>query len=348
MTDSDFVVLFEKLCSIPGVSGQEQNVAKAIKAELISRGAQVSTDRLGNVSAVIKGQGKAPSLMFIAHMDEVGAIVSEVCDNGLLNFRTVGCVAAATLAATKVLVDGVPGAISAPPAHMDKGEAPRLYIDVGAESKEEVYEMGIDVGSMVSFDTAFTTMGKNRVCGHALDDRVGCTMLIKLLEDIDFVPDGDVILGFSIREETNMTGAGMLVDMHKPDWAVPIDTVPMRMSSGGRPLIDIGKGPVFQLAEGVMSAYVGNFVHVGVKKALIKAARDANMPYQLCAEVGDWTTDGDTITRANGGTPSGYLSIPRRSAHSAAEVMDLRDPLRGVEIMKALIKNMSEIELDIV
>jgi len=337
-------------CSLPGISGQEQMVAKVIAQELTERGIRAEVDRMGNVSAVIRGRGNAPSVMLMAHMDEVGAIVSEICDNGLLLFKTVGCVDPGSLPAVRVNVNGIPGAVGAPPAHMagSAGGAPsRLYIDVGAESRGEVDAMGISIGSMVTFDTPFTRFGRHRVCGHALDDRVGCAMLLHLLDQLDFQPDGDLILGFSVREETTMAGAGMLVDRCRPDCVVAVDTVPMRMS-GGTPLIDLGKGPVFQLAEGVMSAYVGSFVHSGVKQALLQAAAEADASYQLCAEVGDWTTDGDAISRANGGTPGAYLSIPRRSAHCASEVMDLRDPQNGIRILYFLIKNMKEINLNFI
>jgi len=347
--DRSFTELFSSLCALPGISGQERRVAAAVRDELLRRGADVKADTMGNVCARIKGKGNAPSLMFIAHLDEVGAIVSEISENGLILFRTVGCVDQNSLPSARVRVAGCPGAVSAPPAHMAKGaSAGRLYIDVGAESKAQVLEMGINIGSMITFDTPFVQLTENRVCGHALDDRVGCTMLIKLFEKIDFQPEGDVIFGFSVREETTMAGAGMLVDRQKPDWVVAIDTVPMRMSSSGAPVIDLGRGPVFQLAEGVMGSFVGSFVHEGVKDALISAAQEAKSPYQLCAEVGDWTTDGDTISRGNGGTPGGYLSIPRRSAHCASEVMDLRDPLNGIDILYTLVKNMNCVKLELI
>lgn len=350
MIDCGFVKLFKELCNVPSISGMEQQMARSVRSELTIRGAKVESDRMGNVYTCIKGKGNALSLMFIAHMDEVGGIITGICDNGLLMFHTAGFVDESSLPAIRVRVDGNPGTISAPPAHTsaDAGtERQPLCIDVGAESSADVREMGIEIGSMVTYDTPFTLLGKHRVCGHALDDRVGCAMLITLFEHIDFEPEGDVWLGFSVREETTMTGAGMLVDRIKPDWAVAVDTVPIRLAVGDSG-IDLGKGPVLQMAEGVMKAYVGNVVHPGIRSALKGAATAANVSCQFCAEVGSWTTDGDIIHRSNLGTPCGYISVPRRSAHSASEVMDLRDALNGVKLMESLIKRMDKVILDFI
>lgn len=345
-----FMALLEKLCSIPGISGQEQLIVRAIKDEFTARGAQPDVDCMGNLSVRIKGKGLAPSLMLIAHTDQVGAIVSEITDAGLIMFKTVGCVDKSSLAATRVLVGSVPGAVNAPPAHMAASQSPsRPYIDVGAECRQDVLDMGIDIGTQICFDTSFTPMGKNRICSHSIDDRVGCAMLIMLYDKLKRnPPDGDVILGFSIREETTMAGAAMLVEANKPDCVIAIDTVPMRMDPSGNALIDLGRGPVFQLAEGISNSFVGNFVHPGIKSALISAACESGTAYQLCAEFGDWTTDGSTINRANGGTPSGYLSMPRRNAHSSSEIMDIRDALAGIVILTALIGKMSKINLNFI
>ena len=185
--------------------------------------------------------------MFVAHMDQIGAIISEITQAGLLMYKTVGCVDKASLPATRVLVDGIPGAVSAPPAHMASSLDNVLsYIDVGAECKEDVHAMGIDIGSQVSFDTQFTSLGKNRICSHSIDDRIGCAILIILYEYLKAsAPEGDVVLAFSVREEATMAGAAMLVDKCAPGWAIAVDTVPMKMNPygfGARPGVSVGRG----------------------------------------------------------------------------------------------------------
>lgn len=350
-TCQDFTDLLEQLCSLRGVSGQEQEVAKWVYERLKKSDPDyLHADNMGNIYATRRGQGKALHLMLVAHLDEVGGIVSEVCENGTLRFRTVGCVNAATLPSIRVRVGDLPAAVSAPPAHMQGGaiNPDDLVIDIGARSREEALKMGAQIGVQVTFDTPFTRLTERRVCSRVIDDRVGCAVLLKLFEDLDFTPAGDVTVAFSVREETTMTGAAMLVEQVRPDWVIAIDTVPIRMSSSGNALIDIGYGPVFQLMEGVMSAFVGNAAHIGVKKALMQAGDTANVPYQLCAEVGSWTTDGAALHAANGGTPSGYLSIPRRYAHSASELLDVTDAVNGIMLLRQLIDNMADVVLSII
>ncbi len=343
----DFTNLLTKLCAAKGVSGQEQEVVSLIKTELEGRCDEVSVDHMGNIIAVKKGSGTAPTLLMVAHTDEVGAIINEVRDNGLLSFKTVGYVSEPALQAIRVMVGNCPGVIGAPPAHTAKpGDAVELIIDIGASSKEEVLSMGVNVGTPVTFLGELLKLGGYRVTSHAIDDRVGCAVLLSLLDKVNN-PSGDVIFGFSVREETTMTGATMIANRTRPDCAIAIDTVPTDdIKSAGK--FRIGAGPVMQLMEGVMKSYVGNAVHPGIKKALLSASEASENPVQLCAEVGGWTTDGHALHQAAEGIPTGYLSIPRRYAHSPAEVLDLRDPIAAVDILAELIEKMDKINLDFI
>lgn len=345
------LALLHRLCMVRGISGQEQQVAKTLRDCLLDMSPdELQVDKLGNLFATRKGNGKAPSLMLVAHMDEVGAVVSEVCPNGLLRFKPVGCVNTSTLPSTRVLVGSVPGTFTAPPAHTSRGEiSPEdVFVDIGAESDEDVFSMGVNVGSPITYDAPFMQLTANRFCSRTIDDRIGCAILARSFEALDFTPDGDVTVAFSVREETSMTGAAALVERVRPDWIIAVDTVPVKKAGAGGRSIDIGKGPVIQLGEGVMQAFVGNFVTPPVKEALLRAAQKAEAPYQLCAEVGDWTTDGASLHAGNGGTPCGYISIPRRNAHSASEVFDVRDALHALELLAALIADMRRVDLDFI
>ena len=343
--------LLRRLCMLRGISGQEQQVAKAIRGSLReTRPDILRVDRLGNLFATRRGNGSAPSLMLVAHMDEVGAIVSEVCPNGLLRFKTVGCVNASTLPSTRVRVGDAAGTFTAPPAHTSRGgiSPDDVFVDIGAQSDEEVFSMGVNLASQITYDAPFTQLSENRFCSRTIDDRIGCAILVKLFETLGFTPDGDVTVAFSVREETSMTGAEALAEQVKPDWIIAVDTVPVKKIGAGGRSIDIGKGPVIQLGEGAMQAFVANFAPPPVKDAPLRAAREAGIPYQLCAEVGDWTTDGAALHRGNGGTPCGYVSIPRRNAHSASEVFDIRDAIYALDLLVTLITDMRHVNLDFV
>lgn len=349
MNEERFVSNLRKLCLSKGISGQEQEVVRQISSLLNQTTEEkVQIDSFGNLAVRIPGKGEAPSIMLVAHSDEVGGIVNDILSNGLLAFRTVGCVSKKSLPATRVSVGDLPGTISASPAHLevlDSQSTWDLQIDIGALNAEDAFKMGVNIGDPVTFSTDFVRLGLHRVCSRAIDDRVGCAILLELLSSVEKCPAGDIIFAFSVREETTMSGSHMLAQRFEPNCCLAIDTVPSNDTESSKPVFSIGNGPVLQLMEGVTAAYVGNSVHPGIKKALLMASEKGQVPVQLCAEVGSWTTDGSALHRANEGVPTGYVSIPRRYAHSSSEVMDLRDAFGAINLLEALINNMSSIDL---
>lgn len=348
MINEGFVNNLRELCMTHGVSGQEQAVVRMLK-EKFAHHPGLFVDNFGNICVHIKGQGLAPSLMLMAHSDEVGGIINGILPNGLLSFRIVGGVDPDTLPAARVLVGGLKGTVSCVAAHL-RNETTRkdLFIDVGAENAEDAKQLGVSIGDSVTLDTEFVFLGKNRVCSRAIDDRVGCAILIEVLENLKSTPLGDVYFAISVREETSMSGAHILASQYLPNCAITVDTVPINDIYQTVPGRSIGGGPVLQLMDGVFTAFSGNCAHPGIKAALLATAREADIPVQLCAEVGSWVTDADTLHKAGTGVPTAYVSIPRRYAHSASEVLDLRDAYHGVKLLSALIASMDRINLSFI
>lgn len=339
-----FLHLLNDLAALPGVSGFEQPVVRALVQGLTPLADRVWTDRLGNVYAHLRGRGpgEGQPLMLVAHSDQVGCIVSEVLPGGLLRFRTVGRVAASVLPSTRMQVGPVEGVVTAPTAHV-QSEVPELFIDIGARSAAEVTEWGVRIGTPVCFREELFVLGRSeRVCGTAIDDRVGCTILLTVLKNLragapEGRPSGDVYAVFSVREETNMSGAQVAGDQAADlAAAITVDTVPAMdvpvAGSGFR----LGAGPVVQLIEGEQSAYVGTIAHPGMVAAIEGAAAAEGVPLQYSAEVNRWTTDAAVLHTAGAGIPTGLLSIPRRYAHSPAEVLDVGDALGAVRVLTRL------------
>ncbi len=350
MNRNEFLKTLEQLCGLRGISGQEQDICRGIYKMLEPVCDELSVDRSGNITATMRGVKEAPSLMFAAHIDQVGGIVNYIYPNGLLSFRTVGGVSRKTLPSTRVFVGDLPGVMTAPPAHMesaDKTAVWDLMIDIGAESAADAASMGAQVGDGVCFAGDFTALGANRICSQSIDDRVGCALLVQMARELKSHP-GDVILAFSVREETTMSGAHMLVQRCRPDCAIAIDTVPTDDTHSPNPRYGIGKGPVLQLMEGIQASFVGNAVHPAIKKSLLRLAGQKEIPIQLCADVGTWTTDGTALHRAGEGIPTGYISIPRRYAHSPSEVLDLRDAWHAYSLMEAFAADMDNLDLSFI
>src|SRR4030067_2692174 len=133
---------------------------------------EIQEDKMGNVIAIKKGNAKAPKIMLAAHMDEVGLMVKTITKDGFLQFSKMGGIDDRILLAQKVAVftkkGQFPGIIGSKPPHIQKEEERKkiiaydeLFIDVGAESKEDVGKMGVKVGDPVGFDAKYAKIGKD-------------------------------------------------------------------------------------------------------------------------------------------------------------------------------------------
>lgn len=350
----DLKKILAELIPLQGVSGFEQDVVRNVSERLKKHADRVEIDNFGNVYATKEGGAPGPSLMILAHSDEVGGVVCEVLADGLLKFKTVGVVSDAVLPAARVRVGGINGVIVSMPAHLETGSAAgqpgypgNLKIDVGAASAAEVKAWGIEVGTPVSFMGDLVELGNpDRICGHAIDDRIGCAIIIRLFQELENMSFAGKVYGvINVQEETTMSGAGIAAYRLQPDCAIAVDTVPANDTAGGPVKFGIGRGPVIQLAEGVQRAWVGTMAHPALKGAILKAAAEVGVEVQLAAEVGHWTTDGAAVHRSGRGVPFGFISIPRRYAHSPAEVGDINDAVAAVRLLKGVINGLGGLDL---
>lgn len=345
--------LLRELVDIRGVSGFEQDIAWAISAKLGEVADDVCIDNMGNVYAVKDGGLPGPTIMLAAHADSVGGIVTEILGNGLVRFQPVGLVSLSSLPSTRVWVGKTRGVIGAVPGHFKSGSdgtstSSAFSVDVGASNSTEVKAFGIDVGSPVSFAGSLVELGNpDRLCSQYVDDRIGCALLLLLLRDIAHERfAGKVNVAITVREETNMAGARIAATRLEPDCAIAVDTVPASDTlPGGSGKFGLGLGPVIQLGEGVQGAFVGTMAHPGMKDAILRSASAQGIQVQLSAEVGRWTTDAAAIHASGCGIPTGFVSVPRRYAHSPNEVMDLNDAASALKILKGVVLSLGNLDL---
>ena len=202
--------LLKRLCTLDGISGDEGSVREFIISE-IKDFCEWRTDNLGNIIAFKKGDKKpAKKILLDAHMDEVGLIITSITEKGFLNFTTVGGIETEALLFRAVKInDKINGVISGKPIHLlsgDEGKKPpktdSLYIDIGADSKQEA-EKYLSVGDSAVICGGFTENGQ-KVISKALDDRVGCAVLIELIKSYS---EYDFYVSFSVQEEIGVRGA---------------------------------------------------------------------------------------------------------------------------------------------
>lgn len=216
------------LCCLPGISGNEELVRDYIISQ-ISNYCTYEIDNLGNLIAFKKGK-EAPfnKIMFCAHMDEVGILITEICDDGCLNFSVAGGIDPRVLIGKKVRIfpKNIIGVIGAKPIHLQSKEerekvhkADELYIDIGAKSKEDA-EKYVSLADFGVFESDFVEFGDNLIKAKALDDRAGCSILIEMIKsDLEY----DSFFVFNMGEEIGLAGAGISSFEIKPDMAFVIE-----------------------------------------------------------------------------------------------------------------------------
>ncbi len=219
----------ETLAKLSGISGREKAVRTVLEERLAAAPAikSMHTDRMGNLIVELRGKKPATNkVLFAAHMDEVGGIVTSITDDGYLCFATVGGIADDVLFASRVLVNGHPGVIGGKATHQCVGDEKQkiptvgtMKIDIGADSREEA-EAVVSVGDAVVFADDGVSLGGDRFLAKALDDRAGCALLLRLAMT---EPEYDVTIAFTVQEEVGLRGAGCVAFAVKPDIAVAVD-----------------------------------------------------------------------------------------------------------------------------
>lgn len=341
--------ILKRLCDAHGVSGYEDDVRTAV-AELIRPLVdEMHTDALGNLIARVNRAGEnAPTVLLDAHLDEIGLVISYIEPNGFLRFATVGGWDERVLPAQAVdvrTVDGrrIRGIIGVPPPHIQKGDeksrpypVENLFIDAGAGSREEAQELGIQVGDSAVPFYPFQHMSCGAVTGKALDNRAGCTVLIRTLQNLasDVVPPHcNVVATFTTFEETGGRGAAVATYGVNPQLALVLEgTV-----AGDFPGVPPARNPSRQGA-GPAITLVDRTAHFPRRlvQFLQKVADDEGIPHQLKTPIFGGT-NGARVQMTRSGVPTGVVSVPCRYIHSAHATLRTADLEHTIELVTAFV-----------
>ena len=341
--------LIQELISLPGACGQEHAVIKYLYERLKDQTDTCYVNGLGDLIVTKKGAFDGPVLAVSAHTDEVGFIVKKIETSGLIRFEKLGGHDDRILLSQKVLVHGekgpCPGVIGTISAHMQRFDNTSLirnyremYIDIGAADDQEVREMGVSEGDQITWNSPFTRCGKSRAYGHAFDDRCGCAVLVKAIENTDFSKVHGTLIGiFSTQEEVGLRGATAAASSIRPDVALAVDTT--AVSDTPEAMMDktlaLGKGAGIKVMDFSLLA------SKAVWKFMRKIAEENNIPYQLEIFTGIGT-DAGALHQGYDGVPSGVISIPSRYAHSNVEMIDMNDFENCEKLLEAFLLNMHD------
>lgn len=339
-------MLLKKLTEASGVSGNEREVRNIIIDEIKDYVDDLKIDKLGNIIAYKRGKESSKKLMVTAHMDEVGLIVTDIDDMGLIKFITVGGIDKRILVSKPVTIgdNKVPGVIGSKPIHLQKKserdkaiEIDNLYIDIGADSKEEASKI-VKIGDYVTFDSKYIEFGDNFVKAKALDNRVGCSILVELIKEIEDISFYGV---FTVMEEIGLRGAGPAAYNVDPDISIVLEgTLCYDIPGIDSHLVPtyINMGPAISLIDRT------TIYNKALREKIVEIAELYNIPYQYRkSSMGG--NDSGKIHITKEGSVTATISVPCRNIHSPSSVMSKKDYENTYKLLKAVLNEYDKGEL---
>lgn len=317
----------KKLCSLSGVSGYEDEVRSYIMNAASAYADVIKTDCMGNVMVFKRGRrSTGKTVMLCAHMDEVGLIVTGIGDDGYLRFACVGGIDRRVLIGKKVFVgdDHIPGITGIKAFHLVSKEEEKtvpkvedMYIDIGAGSREQAEKL-VKPGDQVSFDGECYEFGEGYLKAKALDDRVGCAAMLKLLARELPV---DTWFVFSVQEEVGCRGAAAAAFGINPDIALILEgttAADLPEVDDGKKICELGRGIVIPFMDG------GTIYNRDLVAHLSRLADENGIAWQTKKRIAGGT-DASVIQRSRGGTAVAALSCAIRNIHSPVSVAKIAD-----------------------
>lgn len=326
----DILNTLQILNSCHGPSGDEQSIAEKILSLASNCGDEHWVDSMGNL--VIHKQGSGPKIMFAAHMDSIGLIATHIEDNGFIRFGRLGGLNLPAILHTNVrFANGVRGAVCADEGADSKLSIESMYIDIGAESKEEA-ERSVRIGDSAVFD-APTYVAGNRIISPYLDNRISCVILLSALETIAETQN-DLYFVFTSQEEVGIRGAKTAAYAIDPDYAVAIDVtvaddIPGAKHYGSSVL---GKGAAIKVMDNSV------ICHPEMVQKLNLLAAENNIAHQNDV-IRAGGTDAGAIHVSRSGVRTGGISIPCRYVHSPAEMVQISDVQACIDLTVSFAKS---------
>ncbi|MFJ8237158.1 M42 family metallopeptidase [Ureibacillus sp. NPDC094379] len=338
--------LFKTLTELPGAPGNEHAVRKFMRGELEKYSDEIIQDNLGGIFGLRKADdSNAPKILVAGHMDEVAFMVTNITDNGMIRFQTLGGWSNQVLLAQRVTIYAkdkeIPGVIASVPPHLlsdaEKSkpmEIKNMLIDVGADSKEDAEKMGIRPGQSIIPVCPFTPMeNPKKIMAKAWDNRYGCGLAIELLKELkNEKVVNHLYSGANVMEEVGLRGAQVSAYMIKPDLFFALDASPANDTTGDKNQFgQLGKGTLLRIFDRTM------VTHKGMREFILDTAESNKIPYQYFVSAGG--TDAGKVHIANEGIPSAVIGICSRYIHTAASIIHIDDYAAAKELLVKLVKS---------
>ncbi len=330
MTEREQLAILRQLTEGFGPSGCEEQIA--LELEKIARpyGDEISRDAMG--SLIVRKRGRGKKLLFSAHMDTVGVMVTQITDQGFLKFSPLGGFTASDLSRAQVVfADGTRGTIGVPEDKEEKSfQKEELYLDIGASDKEEAKKL-VKVGDCAVYANTFFRRG-DRIFANHLDNRAGCFMLLDALSRVN--SENDLYFVFSAQEEVGMRGAKTAAYAIAPDYGIAVDVTCTDDLPGAchTCTCKLGGGAAIKIMDS--SVLCAPEVYGLLQRLAAEKGIPAQEDIMACGG-----TDAGAIQPARSGVMTGGISVPCRYTHAPVECISLKDLQAGADLIVALAES---------
>lgn len=339
----------EKYLNNPSPSGYEQEGQKIWMDYLRPYVDKFITNTYGTAVGVINPEAEF-KVIIEGHADEISWCVNYITKKGLIYVIANGGTdhQIATSKSVNIytrtgVVKGIFGWPAIQTRNKEKEKSPdknNIFIDVGCSKKQEVLDLGIQIGNVITYTDKFTILNENKFVSRGLDNRIGGFMIAqvaRLLKENQITLPFGLYITNSVQEEIGKRGAEMINQLIKPDVAIVTDvthdtTTPM-VNKKEKGLAEIGKGPVILYAPSVQNK---------LRDLILDTAETNNIPVQHSVSSKKTGTDTDAFAYGNGGVASALISLPLRYMHTSKEMIHKDDVEKVVKLILCTLTNLKE------
>ena len=324
----ELFALLEQLNAAHGPAGDEGGIREVIERLARPYADEITTDPMG--SLIVRKKGTGPKVMFAAHMDSIGFIVTHIEKEGFLRVGRLGGISPSEAVYTPVrFKNGVQGVfVPEEKADSEKLKLDECYLDIGAKDEAEAKSM-VQVGDTAVYNTPLYRNG-SKVVSPYMDNRIACSVLLAALEQVN-QPANDLYFVFTVQEEVGLRGAKTAAWSVDPDYGVAVDVTDVddTPGSGKNGTAKLGKGAAIKVMDSSI------ICHPEMVDRLTTLAAEQEIPVQKDILRGGGT-DAGAIHTTRLGVVTGGISVPCRYIHTPVEMVDLNDARACVRLVTAL------------
>ncbi len=333
----------KEIVETPSPSGFETAVQKVIKNRMKKITEDVSTDVMGNLTAVLNKNAR-PRIMLAAHCDEIGFMVKFISDEGFIYFTTIGGIDAHIIPGRKVYIHTekgkVLGVTGKKAIHLMEEEERKkiskiedLWIDIGAKDKKQAQEL-VNIGDPITFAEEMDVLRNELLVSRAFDDKMGAYLVVEIMDALKDKKLSSSIYGvITVQEEVGLRGAVPSTFRVEPDIGICLEVA----HAADHPSVDKRKIGEYKIGSGPVISRGAN-INPKLFNLLINTAKREKIPYQVLGEPGRTGTDTNVMQLSKKGVATALVSVPLRYMHTPVELLSTKDLDNTARFIVTLIK----------